>query len=304
MISKDFARMGMPCSVPALGTGSMCCPNSASLQPVGRWAPREQQIGTDGCSGARRPACPWVMGPMPCLGIPEHHGDRHTVPGSAGPCFGFASASGDPLCMAAAELCRGARKQPCTPTCRGGITAILRLLTQTPVCRSHSHPQKPQAKSPHPCARAFPAGLAGIAAFSRSGGRASAGGESLRGTRENCRETRDGLCRKAGPGVAGWMCCTYHVSYALGALCRRERVSQCSPRHPTSPDGGGCHQCSIYQGGRLMPWAAGSKVPPLFVISNPTLCFFWGQAPHLGSLAMGLPLVTSPLPSSGNGKFL
>jgi len=41
--------------------------------------------------------------------------------------------------------------------------------------------------------------------------------------------------------------------------------------------------------GWLLPWAARSKSPPLFTISNPTPCFSGADPPCLGSLATGLP---------------
>lgn len=171
--------MGMPRSVPVLGTGSMHRPDSASLQPTGRLRAGEQQVGADGCSGAWGPACPWITGLMLCQQVLEPLRDTHSVP-----CFGFAPTSSIakvpglrtaqlnpgsiarvPLHAAVPELCRGAGKQPCTLTCRGGIAAVLRLLAQPPVCRSCSHPRKPQAKSPHPHAGAFHAGSTGFAAF-------------------------------------------------------------------------------------------------------------------------------------------
>lgn len=190
----DFGRRGMPRSVRALGPGFRHCPNSASLC---RWdaglaalAPCGAAVGAYGGSGARKHAQQRVTGSLSTAGT-------RTVPSSTRPCFGFAPTSGaaeapglrtarlgpgsifgiwdSEAPVRAAELCQGSGKQPCTPTCRGGIAAALRPLTQPPVCRSCSRPRKPQAKSPHPCAGAFPAGSTGIAAFPQPG----AGSEPL-----------------------------------------------------------------------------------------------------------------------------
>lgn len=195
-------------------------------------------------------------------------------------------------------LCQGSGKQPCTPTCRGGIAAALRPLTQPPVCRSCSRPRKPQAKSPHPSAGAFPAGSTGIAAFPQPG----AGSEPLRLRGETAEiffifiPNRFFFFNAKKRGLEQPGGCVARVTRPVPCE-HRASSTVTSPGHPTNPGGGRCCRRCLC-----------SKPPPLFTISNPTPRFL-GSDPSFGvprCWHCPAPCRVTPhsLISSGNGKFL
>lgn len=166
---SEFWPKGDVSLCPCAGVGVQALPKFSIFAPLGCWArsartPRSSRRCRWGLRSTR--TCP-----APVTGSLIPAGTR-TVSSSTRPCFGFAPASGaaeapglratglgsgsisgvwdSEAPVHAAELCQGSGKLPCTPTCRGGIAAALRPLTQPPVCRSSSRPRKPQAKSPHP----------------------------------------------------------------------------------------------------------------------------------------------------------
>lgn len=108
-----------------------------------------------------------------------------SVPSSTRPRFAFApiqhckqhrpAPQGSPPCGGGTGTpggsCAPQRARAHPTHSRGRSAAALRPLSQPACCRSRSRPRKPQAKSRSslPCAGAFPAGLTGISAPSRSG---------------------------------------------------------------------------------------------------------------------------------------
>lgn len=107
-----------------------------------------------------------------------------SVPSSTRPRFAFApiqhckqhrpAPQGSPPCGGGTGTpggsCAPQRARAHPTHSRGRSAAALRPLSQPACCRSRSRPRKPQAKSRSslPCAGAFPAGLTGISAPSRS----------------------------------------------------------------------------------------------------------------------------------------
>lgn len=163
---------------------------------------------------------------------------------------------------------------------RAAPRPVLHPLTQPPVCRSRCRPRKPQAKSPHPCAGAFPDGTTGIAALSRSRGQAGAGGEPLR-VRGKPGKPGSVYTERWGLGVLDVPC-----AVSPGSTMQCKWASRCSPRHPMSPTGSGAT-------------GAGFAMGPLFTISNPTPCFLPRLPPYLGPSLWGRAVAA---PSLGQWK--
>lgn len=169
MINPDFGRSRMPCSVPALGSGFGHCPNSASLsrwEAGALWSSSRCWWG----SGAQGPAQPGLQGPQQpqaLLWVCSCPRRCRSTRAWAWQHLWAQGLWGSPGCRA---RLREAAVHPDMPGRHRPPPA-----DSAPVCRSRSRPRKPQAKSPHPSAGAFPSASTGMAAFPRPG----AGSEPL-----------------------------------------------------------------------------------------------------------------------------